>query len=291
MSNQPFSTLNSDSYISLKKSIHRNGFYLASTFLTLLMIRRLIAITSVALTGLTPLAWGQSQLEETREVFQELVASRQEIATGQSLWRIQRQSLRDTIELLGLEIELLDKRIADTEAASTQAEKDRIRLNGEIEELKEASAVVATVIRDFEVRMVKLVNALPAEIKSNLERLTNRIPDRNTPENRIRASLGERLQNIVGLLDQMEVFNNGIHVLNEVRNIGGQNVSLKVLYIGLAGAYYVNTDLGVAGYGAVNSESGWTGHDDPLLVESVDRAIQVYESKIPAEFVLLPAPE
>jgi FtsZ-binding cell division protein ZapB len=252
------------------------------------MTRRLIAITSVALAAFTPVIWGQSQLEETREVFQKLVDARQDIANQQSLWRVQKQSLMDTIKLLQLEIDLLDKRIAETESASTQAEKDRIQLNAKIEELKEASAVVATVIRDFEVRMLKLVNALPSEIKGNLERLTNRIPDRNTPANRIRASLGERLQNIVGLLDQMEVFNNGIHVLNEVRNIGGQNISLKVLYIGLSGAYYVNTDQGVAGYGKVNAESGWTWTDDVTLVESVDRAIQVYESKIPAEFVQLP---
>ena len=254
------------------------------------MTRRIIAITSVSLAGLTALSWGQSQLEETRSVFQELVESRQQVANQRSLWRVQKQSLADTIALLELEIELLDKRITDTEALSTQAEKDRIRLNGEIEELKEASAVVATVIRDFEVRMLKLVNALPVNIKSNLERLTNRIPDRNTPETRIRAGLGERLQNIVGLLDQMEVFNNDIHVLNEVRSIEGKTVSLKVLYIGLAGAYYVNTDQGIAGYGTVNTESGWSWYDDSSLLGSVDRAIQVYESKIPAEFVLLPAP-
>ena len=204
------------------------------------MIRRLLALTAVALAGVLPLTWAQNtQLEETRNVFQELVETRQQIADAQAQWSLQKQSLQDTVELLNLEIELLEERIDATEAESTQAEKDRIRLNGEIEELKEASAVVADVIRSLEGRIVTLMNALPVEVKSKLERLTNRIPDRNTPENRIRASLGERMQNIVGLLNQLEVFNNGVHVLTEVREIGGQNITIQVLYIGLSQAYFL----------------------------------------------------
>lgn len=253
------------------------------------MTRRLLAITFIALSSLYSLSLGQNALEETRNVFQELVESRQKIADEQSLWRVQKQSLLDTIELLNLEIELLEERIEATEAESTQAERDRIRLNGEIEELKEASAVIATVIRGFEARILKLVNALPSDIKGKLDRLTNRIPDRNTPENRIRASLGERMQNIVGLLNQLEVFNNGVHVLTEVRKLGGQNITIQVLYIGLAQAYYVNREQGVAGYGTVNTESGWEWTEDASLIDPITRAIQVYENSIPAEFVVLPA--
>ena len=252
------------------------------------MTKRLLAIASVALFGLAPLTWGETKLEETRNVFQELVQSRQVIADTQALWLKQKQSLFDTIDLLNLEIELLETRIADTEAESTQAERDRIRLNGEIEELKEASAVIATVIRELEARILKLVNALPSEIKGKLDRLTNRIPDRNTPENRIRASLGERMQNIVGLLNQLEVFNNGVHVLTEPRKVDGNNITIQVLYIGLAKAYYVNKEQGVAGYGSVDTENGWTWTEDPSIADAVTTAIQVYENAIPAEFVVLP---
>lgn len=289
LSNRHFSSFNSLSYIYLKKSIHRIGFYLASTFLTLLMTKRLLAIASVALVGLTTLSWGQSKLEETRNIFQELVQSRQEIANEQSRWRIQKQSLLDAVELLELEIELLEVGIEEMEAQSTQAEKDRISLNGQIEELKEASAVVATVIRGYEQRVTKLANALPQEKKSDLESLTNRIPDRNTPESEIRASLGERMLNIVGLLDQMEVFNNGIHVFTEARKVGSSTVSLNVIYIGLGRAYYVNRDQGLAGYGTVDIEKGWTWTEDATILEDVDRAIRVFKSEIPAEFVVLPA--
>ena len=253
------------------------------------MTKRLLAITSVALAALTTLSWGESKLEETRSIFQELVQSRQEIANEQARWRVQKQSLLDSIELLKLEIELLETGIEEMEGQATQAEKDRIRLNGQIEELKEASAVVATVIRGFEQRVLQLANALPQEIKGNLERLTNRIPDRNTPESQIRASLGERMLNIVGLLDQMEVFNNGIHVFTEARKVGSATVSLNVIYIGLGRAYYANRDQGMAGYGTVDAVNGWTWTEDATILEEVDRAIRVFRSEIPAEFVVLPA--
>ncbi len=252
------------------------------------MIRRLLAIVSVPL-GILPLSWGQSQLEETRKVFQELVASRQEIANEQAAWIVKKQSLLDSIELSNLEITLLEERIEATEQQSTQAEKDRIRLNGEIEELKEASAVVAGDIRKMEQRALALVNALPPDTKENLERLTNRIPDRNMAEGRIKASLGERMQNIVGLLNQLEVFNSGVQVLTEVRDIGGQDVSVHVFYIGLSKAYYVNRDKGVAGYGNVTKESGWTWTEDPTLIDPISTLIQVFNNEIPARFVVLPA--
>lgn len=255
----------------------------------LLMTKRLLAITTVILASLTSFSWGQNKLEETRSVFQELVESRQKIADERALWRVGKQSLLDTVDLLNLEIELLEERIEATEADSTQAERDRIQLNGKIEELKEASAVVATVIRSLEERILKLVNTLPPDLKSRLDSLVGRIPDRNTPENRIRASLGERMQNIVGLLNQLEVFNNGVHVMSEGRKVSGQDITVQVLYVGLAQGYYVNEDKGVAGVGSVDSENGWNWTDDPSLVEPISRAIRVYKNEMPAEFVVLPA--
>ena len=252
------------------------------------MVRTVFTLLTLSLC-LVHSSWGDSQLEETRKVFQELVSSRQEIADKRATWMVRKQSYLDAIELAELEISLLQERIKATEDQSTQAERDRIRLNGQIEELKEASAVVATTIRGLEQRVLVLVNALPADIKANLDRLVRRIPDRNTPDSRIKASLGERMQNIVGLLNQMEVFNNGIQVVTEVREIEGQNVSVEVFYIGLAKAYYVNQDRGVAGYGAVSKESGWIWREDPSLVEPISRMIRVYKNEIPAEFVILPA--
>ena len=149
--------------------------------------------------------------------------------------------------------------------------------------------MVAATIRGMEQRVLVLVNALPADIKANLDRLAKRIPDRNVPESRIKASLGERMQNIVGLLNQIEVFNNGIQVVTEVREIEGQNVSVEVFYIGLAKAYYVNQDRGVAGYGTVNKESGWTWKEDSTQIDPISRMVRVYKNEIPAEFVILPA--
>jgi FtsZ-binding cell division protein ZapB len=264
------------------------GFYLPSTFFTLLMTRRLLAIATITLASFTTQSWGQNQLEDTRKVFQELVNSRQSIADEQALWRVGKQSLLDTIDLLNLEIELLETRIEATEAQSTQAERDRIRLNGEIEELKDASAVIATVIRSLEERILKLVNAFPLDLKGKLDSLIGRIPDRNTPEGRIRASLGERMLNIVSLLDQLEVFNGAIHVMSEGRKENGIDITVQVVYIGLAHAFYVNEEQGVAGIGSVNTESGWTWTKDDSLVESVSKAIKVFQNDIPAEFVVLP---
>lgn len=256
------------------------------------MTKRLLAISAIALSITTPFSWGQTsdltQLEETRLIFEELVVARQGLANSQSRWRTETQTLHDNIELLQLEIELLEDRIDSTEEQSTQAERDRISLNGQIEELKEASYVIAKTIRKLEQRAVGLSNALPPEAKSKVEPLLNRIPKRNTPANEIRSSLGERMLNVVGLLQQLEIFNNAIHVIGETRDIDGQTISLNVIYIGLSQAYYVNKEQGVAGVGSVSIDTGWVWTQNNELVEVVDKAIKVFKSELNPQYVNLP---
>ena len=70
------------------------------------MIRTIFTLLTLSLC-LVPLSWGQSQLEETRKVFQELVSARQDIADKRASWLVRKQSLLDAIELAKLEISLL----------------------------------------------------------------------------------------------------------------------------------------------------------------------------------------
>ncbi len=255
------------------------------------MTKRILAISAIALSITGPFSWGQTdltQLEETRLIFEELVGARQGLADSQAKWRTDSQTLVDNIELLKLEIELLETRIDSTVEQSTKAERDRIALNGEIEELKEASYVIAKVIRGLEHKAMGLANALPLEAKEKVEPLLKRMPKRNTPASEIRSSLGERMLNVVGLLQQMEVFNNEVHIVNETRDIDGQNVSLQVIYIGLSQAYYVNKDQKVAGIGTVTAEDGWKWTANNELTEVIDRAVKVYKSELNPQFVTLP---
>ena len=80
----------------------------------------------------------------------------------------------------------------------------------------------------------------------------------------------------------------GVHVIIEGRTVNNEPITVQVLYIGLAHAFYVNKDKGVAGYGSVNTESGWSWTEDSTILDNVARAIQVYQNEIPAEFVVLP---
>jgi len=255
------------------------------------MTRRTIAILTLALTSITPVTQAQDtsdELANTRKVFEELVKTRQEIADQQALWRTQEESLTGSIKLLKLEIAKLEERITLTEEESTQADKDRISLNAQIEELKEATAVVKTAIRPLELRVLQLSEALPDNKKTALSKLIDRIPDRNTPERSIRSTLTERMQNIVGILNQMEVFNNAITTDKISHSKDGQSFTVDVIYFGFAQAFYVNEDYNTAGYMTVDTENGWTDHEAPELTANIRRLIRVANNEIPAEFVTLP---
>ena len=113
----------------------------------------------------------------------------------------------------------------------------------------------------------------------------NRIPtDPNT-----RMTAAERLQVCVGILSELDKFNNGLSLFNEKRrNDKGEEVAVETVYIGLGAAYFTNDAGDFAGVGLPGS-SGWEWQTKSELAPTVREVIQIYRNERPARFVSLPA--
>jgi len=228
----------------------------------------------------------QNKVTETRDVLDKWVETRQIISEEKADWKVEQSILGDTVTLLSSELERLNKSLEDLEASATAADEDRTQLAAEKETLSVASAVVVDQIGALETQLKRIIESLPEPLVNKIKPLVRRLPD--DPAN-TKLSLGERVQNIVGILSQADKFNTTLTETSESREIeGGKVVEVRTLYWGLAMAYYVDASGQYAGIGYPGKD-GWEWPQIEGKGEAIKRLIDVYEGAEEIQFVEVPA--
>ena len=222
---------------------------------------------------------------EVRNTLEQWVETRRVISKEQRDWALGKEMLTDRIDLVQREIESLQKRIGDAEASIAEADVKRLELIVENDTLKTAAnSLLATVVR-LEARTLKLLVRLPDPIRERVAPLSQRIPE---DPNAAKQSLGERFQNIVGVLNEVNKFNREITVTSEVRELEGEiSAEVTALYLGIGQSYFAATHGDAAGVGRPGPE-GWTwtsSNDDAAAIRA---AIATFRNEQPAAFVSLP---
>jgi len=226
-------------------------------------------------------------LEKTRLNFKEWVQFRKLISEEENTWRVEKETLSEQIRLLEDEIQKLSDKILETESTADKGKRERADLTNQEKELKEASAVVKQAIPDLEASLLELVELFPQGLKDTTKLLVERMP-KNAKAAR-GVTLSNRVLNVVGLLSEIEKFNNRVSMEKTMQNIGGNNVEVKTMYLGLTIAYYVDgtkTEAGVL----TPAKGGWKKEQRNDLAEQISNAIAIYEKEggVTADFVELP---
>lgn len=244
---------------------------------------KLLALGSV----LAPFALAaQNQITETRDVLDKWVETRQIISEEKADWKTEKSILGDTVQLLSSELERLETALADLEASATAADEDRTQLAAEKEALSAASAVVIDNIGALEAQLKTIIQTLPDPLVNKIKPLIRRLPDDPTDT---KLSLGERVQNIVGILSQADKFNTTLTETSESREIGEDKiVEVRTLYWGLAMAYYVDASGEYAGIGYPTAD-GWEWPRIEGAGAEIKTLIDVYEGAEDIQFVEVPA--
>jgi hypothetical protein len=228
----------------------------------------------------------QIDLESTRNVLDLWVQTKQIISKEQSDWRLEQSILAETQALLDTELKRLDSSLEDLKNTATAADEDRSQLTAKKEEIAEASAVVEVHIGSLETQMNQVVKTLPAPLVDRIKPLIRRLPD---DSNDTKLSLGERVQNIVGILSQTDKFNATITQTSESREIdGGKVIEVRTLYWGLSMAYYVDAAGEYAGIG-FPTDDGWEWPQIEGAGPQIKKLLDVYEGSEDIQFVEVPA--
>jgi hypothetical protein len=228
----------------------------------------------------------QTSIESTRAVIDQWVQTKQLTSKEQSDWRLEKSILTDTEQLLNNELQRLDLALEALQGSASAADEERSELNAQKEAITEATSVVEHSIRGLETQIKAIVATLPPPLIEKIKPLVHRLPEDST---KTTLSLGERLQNIVGILNQADKFNRTITQTSETRTLdNGKIIEVRTLYWGLAMAYYVDTSGAYAGIGYPD-KNGWQW---PQMVDAgpqIKQLFEVYEGNEPIQFIDLPA--
>jgi len=245
----------------------------------------LSALLAFCLTSGSVFAQG-SKFEEARTHIEKWVQTRQLIAKRNADWRVERESIGQTIGLLQREIDLLKEAIDKSEQVDSESDAEKKRITLSLEDLKKANNVVDAALWGMERQALALMALFPDPLKDRTSNVRSRIPlEKKDLRGR---SAAERMQNVVAMLNEADRFNSAITLAIEVRkDAEGKDRQVQALYLGLGHAYYSDQGGSFAGVG-VPGETDWTWEEKPELGSTIRKVIDIYENERSAEFVPVP---
>ena len=234
----------------------------------------------------TPALQAQNSLQDTRNILDQWVETRQITSKEKSDWQLEESILQDTQLLLKNELDRLNEALTTLQTSATAADDERAALTANREQLTAASTVVESTIGELETQMKQILQTLPEPLVNKIKPLIRRLPEDSANTT---LSLGERVQNIVGILSQADKFNTTITASSESREIDtGKVVEVRTLYWGLAMAYYVDASGDYAGIGFPGGD-GWQWPQIEGSGPSIQHLLGVYEGSEDIQFVEVPA--
>lgn len=201
-------------------------------------------------------------------------------------WRVQRTILQDRIELLEREIAGIREKAEAAAAEMAKSDEQMQELSARRDDLKSAITNLAPALAAAEARVRALLTRVPPAVAERLDPLSRRIPA--NPET-AKAGVGERFQNVVGILNELNKAAREILVVGEVRELpDGERAEVTTMYLGFAQALYSNEKGGLGGIGTPGP-TGWTWEPHDARAPDFATVIGIYRNEKPAAYVSIPA--
>ncbi len=224
-------------------------------------------------------------VHSTRDTLARWVETQEIISKEQQNWQLGREVLERRIALLESEIASFDDRIAETRKGIGEVDSTRSELDDEAAGLTVAASMLAERIPELEAKTRRLAQNLPDPVREKLSPLIRRLPEDPAGTE---LTLGQRFQNVIGILNEVNKFQRNITVTSEIRPLAdGSTAEVRALYIGLGQAYYVTADGKAAGTGLPTDE-GWKWTPRNELAGKVAQAIAVFQNEDVPAYVPLP---
>lgn len=225
-----------------------------------------------------------TSLGQTRLAMGKWIETQQIIARERNEWQQAREVLTGRLDLVRQEIATLNEKIAQAQSNVGQAEQQRHELQAQNAELKATAARLGQAASGLESGVRELYELTPEPVRARLQPLVQRIPE---DPSSTRVSVAERFQNVLGILNELNKSNHDISVNYEVRTLSsGKPAEVKVVYVGLAQAYYVSSG-GEGGIGRP-ARGGWDWEPSNAVAADVLQALEILQGKHTPAFVPLP---
>jgi hypothetical protein len=226
----------------------------------------------------------RQDLQAARETVSKWVATQQLIFKERKEWQQGREILLTRIDLAKKEIADLETRLAQAEGEAAEAAASEARKRATIRQFEEQAAWMGRRIETAEAAVRRHANVLPDHARRKVEPLLARMPE---PGRTPTVSVAERLQNVLGILNEINKFSNEIALVNEMRPLSdGKPSEVRTVYLGLGQAYFISAG-GEAGVGRP-APDGWRWEPAGEIAGEINRMIEILQNKGTPRYVALP---
>lgn len=220
-----------------------------------------------------------------RDTLEKYVETRRIISAEKRDWALGREMLEERIDVVQGAITSWREKLEEARGSIAEADRKRAELLAEKERYTTSFESLEGTVVTLESRTMRLLGRLPDPIREKVRLLSQGIPE--DPKS-TRLSLGQRFQNVVGILNEIDKFNREITVTSEVRTLSdGSPAEVTVMYLGIGAAYFASADGAHAGVGS-GAEEEWTWTPADADAAAVADAIAIWKSDEDAAFVRLP---
>jgi len=225
-------------------------------------------------------------IEATRETLTKWVETKQLISKEKSDWASGKDILEDRVRLAEAETTTVRDKLKEISTAVAEAQKKRDELAAQNDKLKATAEKSKSMVIAAEKKLRPLLPQLPEPLREKLKPIIARFPEDSEKST---ASMAERLQNVLGILDQASAFNSTVASVKELRTFpDGTRAEVTTVYLGLSQAYYTNREGTLAGIGHPGPD-GWVWKPDNANGKKILLAVHILEGKEKgATFIDLP---
>ena len=225
-------------------------------------------------------------IEATRETLTKWVETKQLISKEKSDWASGKDILEDRVRLAEAETTTVRDKLKEISVAVAEAQKKRDELAAQTDKLKATAEKSKAMVVAAEKKLRPLIPQLPEPLREKLKPIIARFPEDSEKST---ASMAERLQNVLGILDQASAFNSTVASVKELRTFpDGTRAEVTTVYLGLSQAYYTNREGTLAGIGHPGPD-GWVWKPDNANGKKILLAVHILEGKEKgASFIDLP---
>ncbi len=255
--------------------------------MNILQFAKFAALGTALIASATGFAQSSSNnIDQPSSMVETWVDARQILSQETNDWREQKNIMSFKINLLKVEIKALEEQIEESRKDVAQADAKRLEMEAEESKLRSAALVVENAVARYEQSILRLANSFPQPLLDKISSLLAQIPTDSADSS---LTVGDRTIIILGILNEVDKFNANVTVVNELREIDtGNTVEVKTLYLGLAQAYFVDSNQQHAKSGRL-AEGEWVWTEQNAHAHDIWTAIAMYENVVkPATFIELP---
>lgn len=222
-------------------------------------------------------------IDEARSTLARWTETQQIISKETRDWQQGKEILQSRIGQVRAELQATREKLAELDKQGAEVRGKRAEVEGATGSLDASMETLRTKVATIEQRLRGMRPKLPDPLQQKLAPLFDRMPADAT---NTKISLAERLQNVVGILNEVNKSNGEITMVTEVRTLSdGKPSEVRTVYVGLAQAFFVSPS-GKAGIGRPGP-NGWVWESADDLGAQVTEVVEILQNKAKPRFVPL----